>query len=163
HRPRHPCLPPAADLRRVLPHRAARQLGRAGPGPGTVALPAPLQRPRPPAQRALAQRPRQHLLDPATAPPPAAAAPPAGHPRRRPPPPRRVAAPRMPASLEGMRVLCVGTGGGRLAGMALLLGRWKTGVLRASAVDAALEESAAAPDVLLVDCDLDGRMAGLEA
>ncbi|MBJ6979103.1 PAS domain-containing hybrid sensor histidine kinase/response regulator [Luteimonas sp. MC1895] len=69
---------------------------------------------------------------------------------------------RLPDSLDGMRVLCVDNDADILAGMAVLLGRWKIEVLRASTVDEALEKMAEAPDVLLVDYHLHDRLDGLD-
>ncbi|WP_133000219.1 hybrid sensor histidine kinase/response regulator [Luteimonas arsenica] len=68
----------------------------------------------------------------------------------------------LPDSLEGMRVLCVDNDVDILAGMVLLLGRWKIEVLRATTVDEALEKMAEAPDVLLVDYHLHDRLDGLD-
>ena len=68
----------------------------------------------------------------------------------------------LPDSLEGMRVLCVDNDVDILAGMVLLLGRWKIEVLRATTVDEALQKMALAPDVLLVDYHLHDRMDGLD-
>ncbi|MGY0612659.1 MULTISPECIES: hybrid sensor histidine kinase/response regulator [unclassified Luteimonas] len=68
----------------------------------------------------------------------------------------------LPDSLEGMCVLCVDNDVDILAGMAMLLGRWKIDVLRATTVDEALEKMAQAPDVLLVDYHLHDRMDGLD-
>ena len=69
---------------------------------------------------------------------------------------------RLPDSLDGMRVLCVDNDADILAGMAVLLGRWKIEVLRASTVDEALEKMAESPDVLLVDYHLHDRLDGLD-
>ena len=68
----------------------------------------------------------------------------------------------LPDSLEGMRVLCVDNDPDILAGMAVLLGRWKIEVLRAGTVDQALAQMAGRPDVLLVDYHLHDRLDGLD-
>ena len=68
----------------------------------------------------------------------------------------------LPDALDGMRVLCVDNDVDILAGMVLLLGRWKIEVLRATTVDEALEKMAEAPDVLLVDYHLHDRLDGLD-
>ena len=68
----------------------------------------------------------------------------------------------IPDSLEGMRVLCVDNDVDILAGMVLLLGRWKVEVLRATTVDEALSKMAESPDVLLVDYHLHDRLDGLD-
>ncbi|HEY4561160.1 MAG TPA: ATP-binding protein, partial [Lysobacter sp.] len=68
----------------------------------------------------------------------------------------------LPDSLEGMRVLCVDNDVDILAGMVLLLGRWKVEVLRATTVDEALRRMEDAPDVLLVDYHLHDRLDGLD-
>ncbi|MGY1530717.1 PAS domain-containing hybrid sensor histidine kinase/response regulator [Luteimonas sp. A649] len=77
-------------------------------------------------------------------------------------PPAPVQAISLPDSLDGMRVLCVDNDVDILAGMVLLLGRWKIEVLRATTVDEALQKMAETPDVLLVDYHLHDRMDGLD-
>ncbi len=72
------------------------------------------------------------------------------------------AVPALPDSLAGMRVLCVDNDPDILAGMAVLLGRWKIEVLRAATVDEALARMAERPDVLLVDYHLHDRLDGLD-
>lgn len=86
-------------------------------------------------------------------------APRAAHADPRPGPAREA---RLPDSLEGMRVLCVDNDVDILAGMVLLLGRWKIEVLRATTVDEALEKMLQSPDVLLVDYHLHDRLDGLD-
>ena len=65
-------------------------------------------------------------------------------------------------SLAGLRVLCVDNDHEILAGMRALLGRWQVEVICASTVDAALEQLAQRPDVMLVDYHLHDRLDGLE-
>ena len=77
-------------------------------------------------------------------------------------PPAQLPDARLPDSLDGMRVLCVDNDPDILAGMAMLLGRWKIEVLRAGTVDEALQKMAEAPDVLLVDYHLHDRIDGLD-
>jgi PAS domain S-box-containing protein len=65
-------------------------------------------------------------------------------------------------SLGGLKVLCVDNDQEILDGMRMLLSRWGVEVITASTVDAALEQVAEGPAVMLVDYHLHDRLEGLD-
>ncbi|MGV2863263.1 ATP-binding response regulator [Achromobacter sp. AGC39] len=68
-----------------------------------------------------------------------------------------------PASLQGLRVLCLDNDADVLGGMQALLSRWQASVLCAATLDDALLMMRHQPHVLLVDYHLRDRLDGLDS